>query len=32
MLNDLLIADSEKFPFVLMNLYTKESFLYKDIN
>jgi len=32
MLNDLLLTDSERFPFVLINFFTRESFLYKDIN
>jgi len=32
MREDLRIADSKRFPIVLMNLYTRESFLYKDMN
>jgi len=32
MLNDLLKAETENFSFVLMNFYTRESFLYKDLN
>jgi len=32
MLNDLLKTDSENFPFVLMNFYTRDTFLYKDTN
>jgi len=32
MYRDLITSKKENFVYVLMNLYTRESFLYKDLN